>query len=255
MGSVNTEVVQIVTRHGEPSHPAICRPEPAAVRDIFDGLSGGPQGPGRLVTDLTPPHVWPTVTRISADPAPTLRFRCRVRNAFERWITKFSRMDPVKLAYLRTSFVFTVSVIVTWTPSSLNRVHDLLSRGHASFGLNLASAVVLPLQGLWNAIIFFTASWSPLREALLEEWDAMRGRPRGYRVAQSCQQEMQRQRTASLGRHRRNLSDYPGRIPDASGSDIGDLLRTATSSPVHLSASRNSTDTVHIFRDGRAALA
>lgn len=75
-------------------------------------------------------------------------------------------MDPVKLAYLRTSFVFAISVLVTWTPSSINRVYTLVYPDQASYGLNIAAAVVLPLQGVWNAVIYFTTSWKIFREEM-----------------------------------------------------------------------------------------
>ena len=72
--------------------------------------------------------------------------------------------DPVKLAYLRTSFVFAISVLITWAPSSVNRVYNLIYPQRFSFALNVASAVVLPLQGVWNAVIYFSTSWSIIRE-------------------------------------------------------------------------------------------
>lgn len=79
---------------------------------------------------------------------------------------KYSNMDPVKRAYLRTSFVFAISILVTWTPSSVNRVYTAIHPDSSSWRLNMAAAVVLPLQGVWNAVIYFTTSWKLLREEL-----------------------------------------------------------------------------------------
>ncbi|SPQ18475.1 5e9f199e-d259-43c8-855c-898ba664a14d [Thermothielavioides terrestris] len=76
---------------------------------------------------------------------------------------KLANLDPIKLAYLRTSFVFALSILVTWTPSSINRVYALAYPQRASYALNLAGAVVLPLQGLWNAVIFAATSWNVLK--------------------------------------------------------------------------------------------
>ncbi|KIH91961.1 g-protein coupled receptor [Sporothrix brasiliensis 5110] len=87
----------------------------------------------------------------------------RGRHAWHRFTGKLRHMDPVKLAYLRTSFVFAISVLVTWTPSSINRVYTLVYPARISYGLNIASAAVLPLQGVWNAVIYFSTSWSLLR--------------------------------------------------------------------------------------------
>ncbi|KAL2147676.1 hypothetical protein VTI28DRAFT_7028 [Corynascus sepedonium] len=81
---------------------------------------------------------------------------------------KLANLDPIKLAYLRTSFVFALSVLVTWTPSSINRVYALVHPDRNSYALNLAGAVVLPLQGLWNAVIFAATSWGTLRDELHE---------------------------------------------------------------------------------------
>lgn len=88
----------------------------------------------------------------------------RGRRAWHRFTGKLRHMDPVKLAYLRTSFVFAISVLVTWTPSSINRVYTLVYPSRISYGLNIASAAVLPLQGVWNAVIYFSTSWNLLRD-------------------------------------------------------------------------------------------
>lgn len=90
----------------------------------------------------------------------------RTARGVRRFGAKLRNMDPVKLAYLRTSFVFAISVLVTWTPSSINRVYTLVYPDQASYGLNIAAAVVLPLQGVWNAVIYFTTSWKIFREEM-----------------------------------------------------------------------------------------
>lgn len=94
-----------------------------------------------------------------------------------RFGAKLKHMDPVKLAYLRTSFVFAISILVTWTPSSINRVYTLIYPDKASYGLNIAAAVVLPLQGVWNAVIYFTTSWKIFRE----EMESTRGGKKLFR--------------------------------------------------------------------------
>jgi len=88
----------------------------------------------------------------------------RLHRAWRRFLSKLRNTDPVKLAYLRTSFVFAISVLVTWTPSSINRVYALIHPTEVSYALNVASAAVLPLQGVWNAVIYFTTSWRMLKE-------------------------------------------------------------------------------------------
>src|SRR3569833_99400 len=87
-----------------------------------------------------------------------------LRTTYARFLARLRTTDPVKLAYLRTSFVFAISVLVTWTPSSINRVYTLIHPDEVSYALNVASAAVLPLQGVWNAVIYFTTSARILRE-------------------------------------------------------------------------------------------
>lgn len=90
----------------------------------------------------------------------------RMSAGARRFGSRLRHMDPVKLAYLRTSFVFAISILVTWTPSSINRVYTLIYPDEASYGLNIAAAVVLPLQGVWNAVIYFTTSWKIFQEEM-----------------------------------------------------------------------------------------
>lgn len=79
---------------------------------------------------------------------------------------KLKRLDTVKMSYLRTSFIFGFAVLITWIPSSINRLYTLTNNGKVSFKLSVASGCVLPVQGVWNAIIYFTTSWPTVREEL-----------------------------------------------------------------------------------------
>ena len=49
-------------------------------------------------------------------------------------------------------------------------MHNLIHPDDESFGLNVASAVVLPLQGVWNAIIYFSTSWATFKEEVGRTW-------------------------------------------------------------------------------------
>src|SRR5262249_49313988 len=85
----------------------------------------------------------------------------RMRTPMSRFTSKH---DVVKLAYVRMSFLFALSVLVTWVPATINRIYGLVAPNSFSFGLNLASAFVVSLQGVWNAVIFFTVNWKIVRE-------------------------------------------------------------------------------------------
>ncbi|KAK2605839.1 hypothetical protein QQS21_003793 [Conoideocrella luteorostrata] len=90
----------------------------------------------------------------------------RIATATNSAASKFVVHDPIKRAYLRTSLLFAISVLVTWIPSSLNRIHSWLA-GTSPYEFHLAAAAVLPLQGLWNSIIFFMTSWNVVKNDAL----------------------------------------------------------------------------------------
>jgi hypothetical protein len=103
---------------------------------------------------------------ITSAPAPTPKRRHplqQIKLAISQVFSKFVVDDPIKRAYLRTSLLFALSVLATWIPSSMNRIHSWLL-GNSPFEYHVATAAVLPLQGLWNAVIFFVTSSHALRE-------------------------------------------------------------------------------------------
>lgn len=63
-------------------------------------------------------------------------------------------------SYYKCALLFFIAVIVTWVPSSANRVYSLVFPEKVSFGLSLASGLVLPLQGFWNTLIYVATSYS-----------------------------------------------------------------------------------------------
>lgn len=122
----------------------------------------------------------------------------RVAKAARRVASKFVIDDPVKQAYLRTSLLFALSVLVTWIPSSLNRIHGWLD-GSSPYEYHVATAAVLPLQGLWNFLIFFVTSWRAVRHFLV-------GRPAEMSPPSRDDANGTLDRPTA-GRDRRNLGD------------------------------------------------
>ncbi|KAK4091105.1 G-protein coupled receptor protein [Purpureocillium lilacinum] len=110
-------------------------------------------------------HYYSTVTAAAPERRPSPSLYARIRVAGSRLASKFVVDDPIKRAYLRTSLLFAVSVFVTWIPSSLNRINGWL-HGTSPFQYHLATAAVLPLQGLWNFLIFFITSWRVVRKQI-----------------------------------------------------------------------------------------
>jgi hypothetical protein len=62
-------------------------------------------------------------------------------------------------SYTKCAILFFTAMLVTWIPSSANRVYSVVRSGEASLALEYMSSFVLPLQGFWNAIIYMVTSW------------------------------------------------------------------------------------------------
>lgn len=150
-----------------PVGPSSCSDHMASTYRLQPQVSHGHRTHGHLAHSHhlhrgnTPTHLHSGAGRT---PSQRISLAERGRRAWHRFTSKLRHMDPIKLAYLRTSFVFAISVLVTWTPSSINRVYTLVHPTRISYGLNIASAIVLPLQGVWNAVIYFSTSWNTLRD-------------------------------------------------------------------------------------------
>lgn len=134
--------------------------------------SGPAVAPYTTISSISTNYISPTSTRrrggaASSGPSRPNRnnrkhWPSRLASGTRHFLAKLGNLDPVKLAYLRTSFVFAISILITWAPSSINRVYTLAYPTRFNFGLNMASAVVLPLQGVWNAVIYCATSWHVL---------------------------------------------------------------------------------------------
>ncbi|MCJ1434383.1 hypothetical protein MMC27_003751 [Xylographa pallens] len=65
--------------------------------------------------------------------------------------------------YLKCAMLFFLSLLITWVPSSANRVHSLIYPNEVTFSYNYAGGLVLPLMGFWNAVIYTTTSWEAVK--------------------------------------------------------------------------------------------
>lgn len=65
-------------------------------------------------------------------------------------------------SYTKCAILFFTALLVTWIPSSANRVYSVIHE-EANYPLEYMSAFVLPLQGFWNAIIYVVTSWKACR--------------------------------------------------------------------------------------------
>ena len=62
-------------------------------------------------------------------------------------------------SYTKCSILFFIAILITWVPSSANRLYTVIHNKEHSAPLEFMSAFVLPLQGFWNAAIYFLTSW------------------------------------------------------------------------------------------------
>lgn len=113
---------------------------------------------------------------ISADPGPSIKeavsssdcstpttpavvkISTRFPNALNR--SHVHERNNAAWSYTKCAILFFTAILITWIPSSANRVFSVVHRGKHSFPLEFMSAFVLPLQGFWNAAIYFVTSWS-----------------------------------------------------------------------------------------------
>jgi hypothetical protein len=84
-----------------------------------------------------------------------------------------SSTDRAAWAYMKIALLFFAALLITWVPSTINRVYTLINSNADSFPLNLIETIVLPLQGFWNAVIYMSTSvpacralWATLLAAL-----------------------------------------------------------------------------------------
>ncbi|KAI0472153.1 family A G protein-coupled receptor-like protein [Xylariaceae sp. FL0804] len=80
--------------------------------------------------------------------------------------------------YTKCAILFFTALLVTWIPSTANRVYSLVLPGRVAVVLEVMSAIVLPLQGFWNALIYLVTSWAAAREFAA---DLLRSPRRGLR--------------------------------------------------------------------------
>lgn len=92
-------------------------------------------------------------------------------NSYHNPVRRNATMEANNAAwsYTKVAVLFFTAMLVTWIPSSANRVYSVVNPTKISPPLQFASSFVLPLQGFWNSVIYFTTSWSAV-VALFADW-------------------------------------------------------------------------------------
>jgi hypothetical protein len=67
-------------------------------------------------------------------------------------------------SYTKCALLYFSAILITWIPSSANRVYSLVHGGDTFAPLALMSAFVLPLQGFWNWLIYIVISWAACKD-------------------------------------------------------------------------------------------
>ncbi|TVY94361.1 hypothetical protein LAWI1_G000352 [Lachnellula willkommii] len=123
------------------------------------------------ITSETPKHFDPYSVNVQVDPtaqpgrpmpAP-MRMRGITRDIAE------SETNPDAWLYARVAFLFFLALLITWVPSSVNRVYAMANPGVTNFALNYVSSLVFPLQGFWNVIVYIVTS----QQACRRLWSSM----------------------------------------------------------------------------------
>ncbi|KAM3070488.1 hypothetical protein ACMFMG_010311 [Clarireedia jacksonii] len=80
-------------------------------------------------------------------------------------------------SYARVAILYFIAMMVTWVPSSANRLYTLLHPGEVNLGLEYTSVIVLPMQGFWNGLIYVYTNrgevktgWRFMKGGRLKSW-------------------------------------------------------------------------------------
>lgn len=130
--------------------------------------------------------------------------------------------NEAALAYLKVAFLMFVALIVVWVPSSVNRLYQFIHGNAPNFPLSLISAIVLPLQGAWNATIYIYTTRAEYRRA----YAMVKSRLSGKTVSYQPRRERY-QKEISTSSRGTNDSDFGVQLEE--GLEQGDRLRHATS--------------------------
>lgn len=75
-------------------------------------------------------------------------------------------LNSAAWSYAKCSLLFFTAILITWIPSSANRVYSVIHKEKSSAPLEYMSAFVLPLQGFWNALIYAVTSWNACKNLI-----------------------------------------------------------------------------------------
>jgi len=124
---------------------------------------------------LSNPGVTTTITTMPSTPAhsvhrvttpPATFYRHSRNRSFE------SKTNRGAKTYAQVAFLLFMVMLSVWVPSTANRIYGVLHDKHdqKNFALNMAAAIVLPLQGFFNTCIFIFTWRRELGGSLRATW-------------------------------------------------------------------------------------
>ncbi|KAI9756842.1 MAG: hypothetical protein M4579_003678 [Chaenotheca gracillima] len=72
------------------------------------------------------------------------------------------------LCYARTAGLLALGIFFTWVPSSIFRIYALERPDNVVYPLQVVSAIALPLQGFWNALVYTSATQDASKQFILD---------------------------------------------------------------------------------------
>ncbi|OAA56982.1 cyclic-AMP receptor-like protein [Niveomyces insectorum RCEF 264] len=193
--------------------------ESYAEGDIHLPIQGETRGDGRTTAKVPPqePATPATVKSTGASYRPATSVTPGSRNPANQRMRRRAAYEAnsASWSYAKCAILFFTAMLVTWIPSSANRVFSVVHVDEVSVPLEYMSSFVLPLQGFWNAIIYVVTSWKACKTlwndvvASRLPLGARRGRGRGRsssgsgskgrRDQQAAARHSQYQRQSSFG--------------------------------------------------------
>jgi hypothetical protein len=133
----NTVTTEIEITHEE---------RPIVKEDMHPSFSdnSGEVDPYSVQVQVNPGHQRPL-------PA-ALRMRTLTRDAATR------ETNAEAWLYARVAFLFFVALLITWVPTSANRMYAMANPESFNYPLNYIASFLFPLQGFWNLIVYVLSS-------------------------------------------------------------------------------------------------
>ncbi|KAK7749814.1 hypothetical protein SLS53_000394 [Cytospora paraplurivora] len=152
------DAIELGTIRAPQRHSSVVRQQPSAYSVSISALPS---------TSVEPTTTLTTTGNDNSDRKSTLPPRKSRKTAYE--------VNSAAWQYTKCAILFFTAILVTWIPSTANRVYSVVHMNEISLPLEYMSALVLPLQGFWNAIIYVVTSWGACKDLVEDAGLLLRG--------------------------------------------------------------------------------